>query len=208
MKNFSTSSVVILSALSAITLSSCASHDNGIENDHGATSQSPSYESNPQLTENKSDSGVSAPKKPEENQNRPNPTTGSKSDTAEKPSMASGGNQQSQQSNGGAVGGSPQQTAPAEQVGGTCGTILGDPVIAGPTTSCGFAMEIATKGTAGTHPVAYWPVTAVSPATGKTYTLSCAVAGPADRVWCKDLEGDAEVTVGPGSHRSWSHLVG
>lgn len=100
-----------------------------------------------------------------------------------------------------------QQTAPDNQAGGTCGTMSGEPVVAGPTTTCRFAMEVAMLATAGTHPEAYWPVTATSEATGKTYTMSCGIAGTADRVWCKDMNGTAEVTVGPGAPGRWNHLV-
>ncbi|WP_151903227.1 hypothetical protein [Corynebacterium urogenitale] len=101
-----------------------------------------------------------------------------------------------------------QQSASDSQIGGTCGTIAGQPVVAGSSTSCGFAMDVARLGTAGTHPVAYWPVTVTSRQTGKTYTMSCGIAGPADRVWCKDMNGGtAEVTVGPGENGSWNHLV-
>lgn len=99
------------------------------------------------------------------------------------------------------------QTASGDQVGGTCGTMYGQPVVAGSFTSCAFAMEVAMLATAGTHPQAYWPVVATSSITGKTYTMSCGIAGPADRVWCIDTNGTAEVTVGPGAYGSWNHLV-
>ncbi|MEJ6019960.1 hypothetical protein [Corynebacterium sp. H113] len=101
-----------------------------------------------------------------------------------------------------------RQSASDSQIGGTCGTMFGQPVVAGASTSCGFAMEVAMLATAGTHPEAYWPVTATSRETGKTYTMSCGIAGTADRVWCKDMNGGtAEVTVGPGEDGSWSHLI-
>lgn len=100
-----------------------------------------------------------------------------------------------------------QQSASDSQIGGTCGTIYGQPVVAGSSTSCGFAMEVAMLATAGTHPVASWPVTATSRETGKTYTMSCGIAGPADSVWCVDMNGTAEVRVGPGEYGSWNHLV-
>ncbi|MGP5655562.1 hypothetical protein ACTXPL_12270 [Candidatus Corynebacterium faecigallinarum] len=76
--------------------------------------------------------------------------------------------------------------ASPEQTGITCGTVDEVTVVAGSATSCGFAMNVAQQalqpGTWGagvapdptvTAPWGSTTVTASSPATGETYTLSC-----------------------------------
>ncbi|MDN6386313.1 hypothetical protein [Corynebacterium sp. AOP40-4SA-5] len=85
-------------------------------------------------------------------------------------------------------GGSLPQTdtASPDQTGTECGTVDGVTVTAGSATSCGFAMNVAQQ---ALHPGSWEPgvapdatvtppwgqttVTASSPATGQTYTLSC-----------------------------------
>jgi hypothetical protein len=62
-------------------------------------------------------------------------------------------------------------------VGATgCGNAAGYDVFAGPTTSCGFALNVAT-GLANTGGPPS-PVDAFSPTTGQSYSMRCAEPSP------------------------------
>lgn len=91
----------------------------------------------------------------------------------------------------GSTGTLPQNaTAPASQVGGTCGTVDGATVTAGDNTTCGFAMNVAqqalqpvyAKDGSGYAGVA--SVTASSPTTGTSYTMQCGIGSAGGTSTC------------------------
>lgn len=112
-------------------------------------------------------------------------------------------------------------TAPASQVGGTCGTVDGAEVTAGVSTSCGFAMNVARqamqpgwgpgKSVDPSDPTApTWggsrTVTAVSPTTGQSYTLECMMNQDARGAHCEGGDG-ARVGLNAGRGGSLARLL-
>lgn len=87
-------------------------------------------------------------------------------------------------------------TAPASQIGGTCGTVDGATVTAVGPTSCGFAMAVGQQamqpvygpGVAPdptvTGPAGTATVTATSPTNGQTYTMTCNIGSSGGTAVC------------------------
>lgn len=115
----------------------------------------------------------------------------------------------------------PAATVPADnpdQIGGVCGTIDGAEVTAGGTTSCGFAMNVASQalqpvyGQDTTSPsdaqgyAGVATVTATSPSTGQTYTMQCGIGSAASSSVCTG-GNNAQVTVSKSGNGSLLYLV-
>lgn len=110
--------------------------------------------------------------------------------------------------------------ASPDQTGTTCGTVDGVTVTAGSATSCGFAMNVAQQalqpGSWGpgvapdatvTAPWGSTTVTASSPATGETYTLSCNSGTDAARASCTG-GNNAEVRFEKSAQGGLMYLLG
>lgn len=109
-------------------------------------------------------------------------------------------------------------TAPFSQIGGNCGTVDGATITAGSVTSCGFAMNVAkealgttwgpdTASPAGANGGAgATTVTASSPTTSTTYTMSCVIGSGGGTANCSG-GNNAQVRIEKAGNGSLLYLV-